>query len=132
SRLDSRERKLVKHLAEAESPTQDGSAKAELKLDVLDSAILYADLRSYKNEAYKRNSHRLKVLRAQMGSQKATKPNESLALDTASRPELGHDPARFGLGIGSLSDKAYQELQFRFAYHHLLSIDIGYLPLTHL
>lgn len=127
ARFSSRERELVKHLAENGAPP--GNETPKNNLEALDSAILYADLRSHKNTDYKQKAHRLKIQRAQAGPRMTPSSGTATPLG---QPELGHDPARFGLGAGKLSGSLYQEFQFRFAYQHLLSSDIGYLPLTHL
>ena len=45
-----------------------------------------------------------------------------------SRPELGHKPARMGIGVGWRQDEFFEEVNLRAAYHDLLDPDPGYVP----
>ena len=111
---------------------------AERRALVLDSAISYADLLAFENpDAYRDRAHRLKALRAQAGAEfpVADRAPASVAPFNPAdktRPEEGHDPARFGLGAGKRDEAGFVDAQFRFAYHHLLSDNAGYLDDTHL
>ena len=45
-------------------------------------------------------------------------------------PELGHKPARAGIGVGWRQDEFFEEVNIRAAYHDLLDPDQGYVPNT--
>ena len=140
--LDGRETALVRPLVRdsdyARVKAQTLELPAERRALVLDSAISYADLLSFENpDAFRDRSHRLKALRAQAGSElpPASRAPASVAPFSPAdktRPEQGHDPARVGLGYGSRDEARFVDAQFRFAYHHLLSDNAGYLDDTHL
>ena len=44
------------------------------------------------------------------------------------RPELGHKPARVGIGVGWRNDESFEEMTLRAGYHDLLDPDPGYVP----
>jgi hypothetical protein len=44
------------------------------------------------------------------------------------RPDLGHGTSRIGIGAGWRNDRAFEEINFRGAYHDLLDPESGYTP----
>jgi hypothetical protein len=50
-----------------------------------------------------------------------------IAVETpATRPDQGHDTARFGLGVGTRLDQTFTDIAWRGAYHDLLDPAAGY------
>ena len=126
--LTRKQRGQIKLLVRAENKTIESliaDRDVEERAILLDGALLLADLDGEKTSPSR--AHRLKVLRSQTGVAAVNRP----AIPYVERPELGHDPAHIGFGLGS-RQSSFQEFRFRFAYQNLLSDDTSFLPLTQL
>ncbi len=92
---------------------------------ILDASLSLSAVRQvHAQTAYEKRAYQIKVARASLGV-----PSEPLTSESFSetRPEMGHDSSRFGLGFGVKSDRTFEPLTLRMAYQDLLSHEAGYL-----
>ncbi len=137
--LGSNELSLSRRLVAAKSSAEAANARLELealdkdrRLLVLDSSLAYVDwLGAKQPTAYLDRAHGLKTQRASLGLQREP-ASASLHATARARPETGHDSARVGPTFGTRGERFFSGLQFRFAYHDLLSDDAGHRPDAHL
>ena len=95
---------------------------------VLDLAIDYFQYTSIgKEEEDVREGQQLHRLLAARSDLDAVSPRVPLRPFTT-RPELGHKPARVGIGGGWRNDESFEEVTLRAGYHDLLDPDPGYVP----
>lgn len=137
SRLTGADQDLIRKLVVEDPKLVLSSIEKRRQAMILDAALTYLDIQQIQNprpEMVAANArervHALKVQRASLG-----RFDDSPVLPPSTRPELGHDPARFGVGWGTREDTSsrfFLHTEFRFAYHHLLSSEEGYLENTHL
>ncbi len=97
-------------------------------VDVIDLAIDYLQYRIATEEGKKkernRHLHQLLGVRSQMDVR-----SSSMTIQPYStQPELGHKPARVGVGGGYRNDEFFEEVNLRAGYHDLLDPDLGYPP----
>lgn len=133
--LDDSERAWVTKLARASAP-ELASARSELdrsrlpvrRAAILDATLPYVDVGSARDpEAARERAFQLRTWRASLAM-----PSEVPEPAPPPRPEEGHDPAFLAAGFGQRDGRSYQDAQFRFAYHDLLSHAAGYLDDTQL
>lgn len=105
----------------------------------LDASIAYLDyMRNERKNFYQENlkAFREQLLshRASLGTSTAEELSRLPAVDSDTRPDLGHDAYSLSPGYGyrSQSDEAFFSLRGRFAYHDLLNNDLGYKRYAHI
>lgn len=133
--LDSRERSWVWQLSRASEVDFDSlRSKLDEELPVpsrariVDAALHFTDVSGAKApESVAERAFRLRTWRASLAV-----ASEAPAVTPPSRPEQGHDPAFLTAGAGQRAGRSFQDAQFRFAYHDLLSDAAGYLDNTQL
>lgn len=95
---------------------------------VLDLAIDYFQYTSIgKEEENVREGQQLHRLLAARSDLDVDSPSVPIRPFTT-RPELGHKPARAGIGVGWRNDEFFEEMTLRAGYHDLLDPDPGYVP----
>jgi hypothetical protein len=95
---------------------------------VLDLAIDYLQFKNTgKGEGDVREGQQLHGLLAARSDLDVVSPRVPIQ-PFATQPELGHKPARVGIGGGWRNDESFEEVTLRAGYHDLLDPDTGYVP----
>jgi hypothetical protein len=107
-----------------------GNLSVDRQALVLDLAIDYFQYREMGKEDDGdgvRKGHHLHRLLAVRSDLNVVSPRVPMQPFTT-RPDLGHKPARFGIGGGWRDDDTFEEVSLRAGYHDLLDPDTGYVP----
>lgn len=116
-----REPALVRDPAFQQLPVE----RRALLLDIASDYLRYQSITDEKQaEIYKDHDRTVLVARSEL----RVKPDETPIEPFVTRPELGHNTSRFGVGAGYRQDEWFEELNFRAVYHDLLDPEIGYAP----
>jgi hypothetical protein len=129
--LQSNETQILSLLIHDPTGFQDSrfqSLSPERQVFLLDLAIDYLQdhFNGREKEAVEEQAqlHRLLTARSELN----VLPPPLFINPFTSRPELGHKPARVGIGVGWRQDEFFEEVTLRAAYHDLLDPDPGYVP----